>query len=116
MRDIREVDLIIVYHELNALSELEEHLLFDFFFLEDDEGVNDDGEDEVHDKEVAENYDYQAIGGTYQGSRHIHHVVNVGAPVVSTYYLVDDENRGANIVPSCNPVVDLRIVDDILVL
>jgi hypothetical protein len=45
MRDIGEVDLIIVYYELNALSELEEHLLFDFFFLEDYEGVNDDGED-----------------------------------------------------------------------
>ena len=45
MRDIGEVDLIIVYYELNALSELEEHLLFDFFVLEDYEGVNDDGED-----------------------------------------------------------------------
>jgi len=116
MRDIRKVYLIIVYYELNALSELEEHLLFDFFFLKDNEGVNDDGEDEVHDKEVAEYYDYQAIGRTHQGSRHIHHIVYVGAPVVRADYLVDDENRGANVVPGRNPVVDLRIIDDILVL
>jgi hypothetical protein len=90
MRDIGEVDLIIVHHELNALSELEEHLLFDFLFLEDDEGVNNDGEDEVHDKEVTEDYDDQTIGGAYQGSRHVHHVVDVGAPVVRAHYLVDD--------------------------
>jgi hypothetical protein len=92
MRDIREVDFIIVHHELNALSELEEHLFFDFFFLEDDKGVNDDGEDEVHDEEVAEDYDYQTIGGTHQGSRHIHHVVYVRAPVVRADYLVDNKN------------------------
>ena len=75
MRDIREVDFIIIHHELNALSELEHHLLFDFFFLKDDECVNNDGEDEVHDKVVPENYDYQTIGSTYQGIRHIHHIV-----------------------------------------
>lgn len=116
MWDIGEVDLIIVHHELNALSELEQHLLFDFLFLEDDEGVNNDGEDEVHDKEVTEHYDYQTIGGTHQGPGHIHHVVYVGAPVVSTHYLVDYENRGADVVPCRNPVVDLRIINDILVL
>ena len=115
-RNIWEVDLIIIHNELNALSELEQHLLFDFFLLEDDECVNNDGEYKVHDKEGPEHYDYQAIGGTYQGSRHIHHVVYVGAPVVRTHYLVDDENRGANVVPGCNPVVDLSIIDYILVL
>jgi len=62
------------------------------------EGVDHNGQDEVHDEEVADYQIDQGVNNCKGRMVYVHHVVHERAPIVRGDHLVDEDQRVQNVV------------------